>query len=55
MVVGRAFTKHCGIDTATAQRYPGKLEDDILVLDLRGDYVNVTDPQAGKGRKYERG
>jgi hypothetical protein len=55
MVAGRAFAKHYGIDTATAQRYPGKLEDDILVLDLRGDYVNATDPRAGKECKYERG
>ena len=54
MVAGRAFTKHFGIDTATARRYPGKMEDDILVLDLRGDYVNATDPRAGKECKYER-
>ena len=55
MVAGRAFTKHYGIETATSQRYPGKLEDDILVLDLRGAYVNATDPRAGKECKYERG
>ena len=55
MVAGRAFRKHCGIDTAPAERYPGKMEDDILVLDLRGDYLNATDPRAGKECKYERG
>ena len=54
MVAGRAFRKHCGIDTAPAERYPGKMEDDILVLDLRGDYLNATDPRARKECKYER-
>jgi hypothetical protein len=54
MVAGRAFRKHYGIDTAPAERYPGKMGDDILVLDLRGDYLNATDPRAGKECKYER-
>ncbi len=55
MVAGQAFTNHYEIDTSTARRYPVKLEDGILVLNLRGDSIDVTGPRAGKGRKDERG
>ena len=55
LVAGQAFTRHYEIDTTTARRYPAKLEDDILTLDLRGDSIDVTGPRAGKGRKDEAG
>lgn len=53
MVAGQAFTKHYGIDTSKARRYPVEVRDeDILVLDLRGDSIEVTSP-AGRRKKEE--
>jgi hypothetical protein len=46
MVAGQAFSRHYGLDTSIARRYPVRLEDDILVLDLRGDSVEVTGPRS---------
>lgn len=48
MIAGQAFTKYYGIDTSKARRYPVEVQDDgnggILVLDLKGDSVEVTSP-----------
>ena len=46
IVAGQSFTKHYGLDTSLARRYPVRMEDKILVLDLRGDSVEVTGPRA---------
>jgi hypothetical protein len=48
IVAGQSFAKHYGLDTSVARRYPVAMEDDILVLDLRGDSVDVTGPRAKK-------
>jgi hypothetical protein len=46
IVAGQSFTNHYGLDTSVARRYPVRMEDKILVLDLRGDSVEVTGPRA---------
>ena len=46
MVAGQSFTKYYGIDTSVARRYAPTMEDDLLVVDLRGDSVEVTGPRA---------
>lgn len=48
MVAGQAFTKHFGIDTRVARRYPVEVRDGILVLDLKGDNIEVV---SNRGRK----
>lgn len=45
MVAGRSFTKHYGLDTSQARRYPVTMEGDMLVLDLRGDSEDATGPR----------
>ncbi len=46
MIAGQAFTKHYDVDTSTARRYSVDMKDGILVLDLKGDSVDVTGPRA---------
>jgi hypothetical protein len=48
IVAGQSFAKHYGLDASVARRYPVAMEDDILVVDLRGDSVDVTGPRAKK-------
>ena len=50
MVAGQAFAKHYELDTSVARRYAVRMEGDVLVLDLRGESVDVTGPRA-KGRE----
>lgn len=45
-VAGRAFAKHYDLDVSTARRYAAKMMQDMLVLDLKGDSVDVTGPRA---------
>lgn len=49
MVAGQSFSRHYGLDTSVARRYAVQMEDDVLVLDLRGDSVEVTGPRARSG------
>lgn len=42
MIAGQSFTRNFGIDTSTARRFPVEMRDGVLVLDLRGDSVEVT-------------
>lgn len=42
MIAGQSFTRHFGIDTSKARRYPVEMRDGVLVLDLRGESVEVT-------------
>jgi hypothetical protein len=46
MVAGQAFAKHYELDTSVARRYPVRMEEDIMVLYLRGDSVEVTGPRS---------
>ncbi|MBX6765165.1 MAG: hypothetical protein K6T51_10995 [Rubrobacteraceae bacterium] len=52
MIAGRAFTRHYGIDTTAARRYPVQMQDDILVLDLKGEFADVSAP---RGKKDDAG
>lgn len=42
VVAGQSFTKHYGIDTTVARRYPAQVVDGVLVLDLKGESVDVS-------------
>ena len=54
-VAGQAFTKYYGLDTTIARRYPVKIKDGVLVLDLKGESVVVTGPRAAmKSRLGEK-
>jgi hypothetical protein len=46
IVAGQSFANHYGLDVSVARRYPVRMEDEILVLDLRGDSVEATGPRA---------
>ena len=48
VVAGQSFARHYEVDTSVARRYPVAMEDGILILDLRGDSVDVTGPRAKK-------
>jgi hypothetical protein len=39
---GRAFCSAFGIDTGTARRFAAKLQDDVLVIDLKDEAKNVS-------------
>jgi hypothetical protein len=45
MVSGQTFARHYGLDVSKARRYPVKMRDDILILDLKGDSIEVTSPR----------
>jgi hypothetical protein len=45
LVAVQAFTKHYGIDTSVAMRYPAEIQDDILTVDLSRGTV-ATGPRA---------
>ncbi len=45
-VPGRAFAKFYDLDVTVARRYPVEMRDGILVLDLKGDSVDVTGPRS---------
>jgi hypothetical protein len=53
IVAGQSFTNHYGIDTSVARRYPVRMEDEILVLDLHGDSVEATGPRARSSSEDE--
>lgn len=48
VVAGQSFAKHYELNTSVARRYAPTMEDGILILDLRGDSVDVTGPRAKK-------
>jgi len=45
LVAVQAFTKHYGIDTSVAMRYPAEMQDDILTVSLDRGIV-ATGPRA---------
>ncbi len=45
MVAGQAFTRHHGIDTSVARRYAVRMQDDLLILDLKSESTDVTGPR----------
>src|SRR5215210_3643772 len=57
IVAGQSFARHYELDTSVARRYAPVTEDGMLVLDLRGDSVEVTGPRtksdAGSGEGDE--
>jgi hypothetical protein len=42
LVSGKAFMNYYGIDTEVARRWTGRLEDDLLVLDLKEPGTEVS-------------
>ena len=46
MIAGQAFTKYYKLDTSVARRYSAKVTDGILVVDLKGESVDVTGPRS---------
>lgn len=46
MIAGQAFTKYYDIDTSLARRYSVKMQDGIMVLDLKSESTVVTGPRA---------
>lgn len=48
VVAGQSFARYYELDTSVARRYAPTMEDGVLVLDLRGDSVDVTGPRAKK-------
>lgn len=46
VVAGQSFAKHYEIDTSVARRYAVTMEKGMLILDLRGDSIDVTGPRA---------
>lgn len=57
VVAGQSFARHYELDVRTARRYAPVMEDGMLILDLRGDSVDVTGPRtkaaAGSGEGDE--
>jgi hypothetical protein len=45
IVAGQSFARHYELDTSVARRYAPVMEDGMLILDLRGDSVEVTGPR----------
>jgi hypothetical protein len=45
IVAGQSFAKHYELDTSVARRYAPVMEDGMLIIDLRGDSVEVTGPR----------
>jgi len=45
LVAGMAFSQHYGIPTEEARRFSPKLQDGMLVIDLKGDYEVATGPR----------
>jgi hypothetical protein len=45
LVAAQAFTKHYGIDTSVAMRYPAEMQEDILTISLDRGMV-ATGPRA---------
>ena len=46
VVAGQSFARHFELDTSVARRYSVAMEGDMLILDLRGDSIDVTGPRA---------
>lgn len=42
LISGRAFTAYYGIPTGTARRWPGRIDNDVLVVDLKEPGAEVT-------------
>ncbi len=51
-VAGQMFTRHHGIDTTIARRYPVEVEDNILFINLKGPSAIAT---GVRGRKANTG
>ena len=49
LVAGMAFSQYYGIPTDEARRYSPKLQDGMLVIDLKGDYEVATGPRLKEG------
>lgn len=45
LVAGRAFTQHYKIATEEARRYKPRLQEGMLVIDLKGEYAVATGPR----------
>ncbi|HEY4033233.1 MAG TPA: hypothetical protein VGL94_04640 [Ktedonobacteraceae bacterium] len=45
MLAGLTFCKEYDIDTSTARRYEGKVEEGMLIIDLNGPSVDATGPR----------
>ena len=45
LISGMAFSKHYGLTVDTATRYPVKMIDDVLVIDLKVEGTDVTGPR----------
>jgi hypothetical protein len=46
LVSGRAFTVYYGIPTEVARRWPGRMDDGVLLVDLKEPGVEVTGNRA---------
>lgn len=46
LVAGLTFCKEFDIDTDTARRYMGKMQDEVLIVDLNEPSTNATGPRA---------
>ena len=46
VVAGTAFTKHYGIDASSARRFRSKMENEILMVDLKQEHADATGPRA---------
>ncbi len=46
LIAGLTFCKEYDIDTTTARRYVGKIQDGILIVDLNEPSTNATGPRA---------
>ncbi len=48
VIAGQAFTKHYGIDTSVAKRYPAEMQGDIMAVDLKRGTVATGPRLKGK-------
>ncbi len=48
VIAGQAFTKHYGIDTSVAKRYPAEMQGDVLAVDLKRGTVATGPRLKGK-------
>jgi len=55
VISGQAFTNFYGIDTATSRRFPARVEDGVLCIDLKTEGTVVTSNRLGSGQRAENG
>jgi hypothetical protein len=48
LIAGTAFTKHYGIDTKVSRRWAAKLEDSVLLVDLREAGTEISGNRSGR-------